>query len=285
MFPDRVVSTPPRPLLQFLDPSGSGAELQPLASPEADTLALWSQDSFAGQLDPQEQLLPSTEAAVPELASVVQALARTLTQLTRLALRLFTGAPQGDLQGTTDSPQGGPQGQADGPRGQSSDGDHRTRGHRDGHRSRSHRSGHRDSPRHHGSHHASHHMRHDSPHHEARHPSRSRHPSPANDTQGLHGVGTPGTTNKSKLEFAKRVAHKFGLTITSTTGGQHAPGSYHYRGRAIDVAGPPAAMARFFRFFAHYKPTELFYDPIGAIKNGNRIPPIGGHSDHVHVAF
>jgi hypothetical protein len=29
---------------------------------------------------------------------------------------------------------------------------------------------------------------------------------------------------------------------------------------------------------------ELFYDPQGGWKNGTRIPAIGGHSDHVHVA-
>lgn len=29
---------------------------------------------------------------------------------------------------------------------------------------------------------------------------------------------------------------------------------------------------------------ELFYDPLGAIKRGQRIPAIGGHDDHVHIA-
>jgi hypothetical protein len=29
---------------------------------------------------------------------------------------------------------------------------------------------------------------------------------------------------------------------------------------------------------------ELFYDPLGALKNGQRIPAIGGHRDHVHIA-
>jgi hypothetical protein len=29
---------------------------------------------------------------------------------------------------------------------------------------------------------------------------------------------------------------------------------------------------------------ELFYDPLGAIKNGKQIAPIGGHRDHVHIA-
>lgn len=30
---------------------------------------------------------------------------------------------------------------------------------------------------------------------------------------------------------------------------------------------------------------ELFYDPIGAIKNGSHIAAVGGHSDHVHVSL
>lgn len=34
----------------------------------------------------------------------------------------------------------------------------------------------------------------------------------------------------------------------------------------------------------HGSLAELFYDPIGAIKNGQEIAPVGGHSDHVHIA-
>jgi hypothetical protein len=34
-----------------------------------------------------------------------------------------------------------------------------------------------------------------------------------------------------------------------------------------------------------FNPAELFYDPLGAFKNGQKIAPIGGHSDHVHAAF
>jgi hypothetical protein len=30
---------------------------------------------------------------------------------------------------------------------------------------------------------------------------------------------------------------------------------------------------------------ELFYDPLGAIKNGQGISPVGGHNDHVHVSL
>ena len=93
--------------------------------------------------------------------------------------------------------------------------------------------------------------------------------------------GTPA----DMLAYASKRAIELGLVITSTTGGVHAPGSYHYQGRAIDVAGPPPAMAAFYTEFAMTLPTELFYDPLGAIKNGAPIPPIGGHVDHVHIAY
>ncbi len=92
-------------------------------------------------------------------------------------------------------------------------------------------------------------------------------------------------TNAQKLQYAMRRARELGLTITSTTGGQHVAGSYHYRGRAADVAGPPSAMRQFYREMSQLRPTELFYDPMGGIKNGQNIGAIGGHGDHVHVAF
>jgi peptidoglycan hydrolase-like protein with peptidoglycan-binding domain len=103
---------------------------------------------------------------------------------------------------------------------------------------------------------------------------------------GSSAVGFPsGGSNRAKLNFAGSLARRLGLTITSTTGGRHAPGSYHYRGRAIDVAGSPARMAAFFNRLAGTRPTELFYDPRGGIKNGRAIGAIGGHGDHVHVAY
>jgi hypothetical protein len=92
-------------------------------------------------------------------------------------------------------------------------------------------------------------------------------------------------TNRQKLDYASRLARDMGLTITSTTGGRHTPGSYHYRGRAIDVAGTPAQMAAYYNRLAGTRPTELFYDPRGGIKNGQQIGAIGGHRDHVHVAY
>lgn len=92
-------------------------------------------------------------------------------------------------------------------------------------------------------------------------------------------------TGGSQLSDAMSHARGLGLRITSTTGGRHSPRSYHYQGRAFDAAGSPGAMRQFYRDMAKTNPTELFYDPQGGIKHGRNIGPIGGHSDHVHIAY
>lgn len=125
--------------------------------------------------------------------------------------------------------------------------------------------------------------------------------SPAYQLQQQHPAPPPGSsdainstaaasinssgTNGEKLKRAMTRAKELGLTVTSTTGGKHAAHSYHYQGRAIDVAGDPKAMAQFYREMKATNPTELFYDPLGGIKRGQEIGAIGGHSDHVHVAY
>jgi len=89
----------------------------------------------------------------------------------------------------------------------------------------------------------------------------------------------------SQLGDARSRAQELGLRITSTTGGRHAPGSYHYKGRAFDAAGSHRAMSQFYREMSGTSPTELFYDPSGGIKHGRNIGAIGGHGDHVHIAY
>jgi hypothetical protein len=90
----------------------------------------------------------------------------------------------------------------------------------------------------------------------------------------------------AQLTSAMGRARQLGLTITATTNGKHVKNSYHYQGRAADVAGKPAAMREFFTEMSHTHPTELFYDPMGAYKNGvNLHRSIGGHGNHVHVAY
>jgi peptidoglycan hydrolase-like protein with peptidoglycan-binding domain len=92
-------------------------------------------------------------------------------------------------------------------------------------------------------------------------------------------------SNRQKLDYAANLARQMGLTITSTTGGRHSPNSYHYKGRAIDVAGSPSKMVEYYRRLAGTRPTELFHDPVGGIKHGQNIGAIGGHGRHVHVAY
>lgn len=100
------------------------------------------------------------------------------------------------------------------------------------------------------------------------------------------GGGAPVNGSRSqKLSYAKQHAVAIGLRITSTTGGKHAPNSYHYSGRAVDVAGSASKMRQFYWDMHAMRPTELFYDPCGGVKHGQDIGAIGGHNDHVHVAF
>ncbi len=89
----------------------------------------------------------------------------------------------------------------------------------------------------------------------------------------------------SQLSDARDRALELGLRVTSTTGGRHAPRSYHYQGRAIDVAGSRKAMGQFYREMSTTNPTELFYDPMGGMKHGRNIGAIGGHGNHVHIAY
>ena len=89
----------------------------------------------------------------------------------------------------------------------------------------------------------------------------------------------------AQLNSAMHRAKDLGLRVTATTNGKHAPHSYHYLGRAADVAGAPSAMRQFYREMSHTNPTELFYDPMGGMKHGRNIGAIGGHATHVHVAY
>jgi hypothetical protein len=88
-----------------------------------------------------------------------------------------------------------------------------------------------------------------------------------------------------QLNSAMHRARELGLHVTSTTGGHHARHSYHYAGRAVDFSGGRGAMRQFYREMSHTHPTELFYDPMGGMKHGRNIGAIGGHGNHVHVAY
>jgi hypothetical protein len=79
-----------------------------------------------------------------------------------------------------------------------------------------------------------------------------------------------------------------------TTGGKHAPGSYHYSGTALDYAlydSDASAVARTLKPLAHKVNSpiaELFFAPLNIwFKHGWPIPGwfVGGHQDHCHVAL
>jgi hypothetical protein len=108
-----------------------------------------------------------------------------------------------------------------------------------------------------------------------------------------------------RIVSAMRVALDMGLRISSTNTGAHAPNSNHTRPpcgpvvlngrrypvcRAFDAADAANADVRYRRFFhalESTRPTELFYDPMGYCwKDGQKVTcVVGGHRDHVHVAY
>jgi hypothetical protein len=110
--------------------------------------------------------------------------------------------------------------------------------------------------------------------------------------------GRPGNVNR-RIKGTIRRAVNAGLYVTSTTGGQHASGSWHYSGKAVDVAGSYDKMVRFQRseynrgrfHFGRWKYLELF-GPVNylCLKNGSPITLGEGtglenlHDTHVHVA-
>lgn len=94
-------------------------------------------------------------------------------------------------------------------------------------------------------------------------------------------------------------ANRNGLYVTATTNGTHAPTSYHYSGRAVDVAAPMTAagiklMSDFQRKLVKEpsKYVELFGPVNDAwVKNGVRFTEPEGaelenqHDNHVHIAI
>ncbi len=101
------------------------------------------------------------------------------------------------------------------------------------------------------------------------------------------GAGYQGPKAKLLGHLSSTGVSKFNLKVTSTTGGKHAPGSWHYRGRAFDISGAPGDQMAFAKWVKNgyvNQVEELFYDPLGGWDGGRSIGAIGGHVDHVHVA-
>jgi hypothetical protein len=86
-----------------------------------------------------------------------------------------------------------------------------------------------------------------------------------------------------------------GLKITSTTGGTHAGGSYHYLGEAADVAGDSGTMFRAASWIGSSglarQLTEGIHNPNLSVKYGHNVPSSywgaatwGQHLNHIHMA-
>jgi hypothetical protein len=120
---------------------------------------------------------------------------------------------------------------------------------------------------------------------------------PAEGSTETATAGGP-NTNAGGVQSYKDIlgiGKQFGLSIdgsNQTTGGKHAPGSYHYSGRAVDFgdAKNDPAKLRQLASWARKNSSrikEFYYDPLGwYIKDGKIIKgSIGGHGDHVHIAM
>ena len=103
----------------------------------------------------------------------------------------------------------------------------------------------------------------------------------------------PSIAQRDVIALGRLAEQRFGLHVGENPwfGGVnpvHVSDSYHYRGLAIDVSGPPDRMLAFDHYVAStFGPTvaELFHEPGINLKNGKKTSPIGGHTDHVHVAL
>jgi phage-related protein len=98
----------------------------------------------------------------------------------------------------------------------------------------------------------------------------------------MFGSGGPGNivgVGKSLLAMGLQVGmnpfFQYGRGFLPGGGGyigKHAPGSYHYSGRALDVSGPPGLLDAAYARLKATNPAELLW----------RVP---GHYDHLHVAY
>lgn len=85
-----------------------------------------------------------------------------------------------------------------------------------------------------------------------------------------------------------------GLSVTATTNGHHANGSYHYKGEAIDLAGPAGTMNTAATWIAHHLAGRLLegiHNPGLSVKNGRGVRPSfwgpqtwAAHRNHIHLA-
>jgi hypothetical protein len=110
-----------------------------------------------------------------------------------------------------------------------------------------------------------------------------------------HYFAQGGRVQPAVAALGDRLSSMFGLQVTSTTGGTHAPGSYHYLGLAEDLGGSEDAMARASAYLmssgTYRSLLEGIHKPGLSVKNGKTVPSSfwGGvwdqHANHIHIAL
>jgi hypothetical protein len=118
----------------------------------------------------------------------------------------------------------------------------------------------------------------------------------ANAYAAWNGVGPAGLQSGIR-NLADYVMDKFsGLQVTSTTGGDHASDSYHYKGQAVDIAsgdyGYMDQAAAWIKSSGLYKAlVEGIHNPNLSVEAGDLVDPNywgsetwADHADHIHLA-
>ena len=100
--------------------------------------------------------------------------------------------------------------------------------------------------------------------------------------------GYPELSNRKVRKVLRYAQRKHNFIITSTTGGQHSPTSWHYQGRAVDGICSDMAACQIDlenHFGAEYF-LELFGPAERYVKNGYVITgsSFPAHEDHIHIA-
>jgi hypothetical protein len=99
--------------------------------------------------------------------------------------------------------------------------------------------------------------------------------------------GYPELSNRKVRKVLRYAQRKHNFVVTSTTGGQHAPTSWHYQGRAVDgvCADMAACQIDLENHFGAEYFLELFGPASRYVKNGYVInAKFPDHDDHIHFA-
>ncbi|MGH2938127.1 MAG: phage tail tip lysozyme, partial [Solirubrobacterales bacterium] len=108
------------------------------------------------------------------------------------------------------------------------------------------------------------------------------------------GISPSGVHPGARKVAEAIMGHFGGLQATSTIGGTHASGSYHYLGEAVDIAGSTPEMyaaAQWIEKSGLYRQlTEGIHNPNLSVSDGKNVPSSyyssvwAEHANHIHVA-